>query len=112
MDFGVVHALCDAFVQRFGLDHAKVDDDGFIYNAFSSRSGDDLSFDCSYNTLELSFGKEEDINVLYDRFRTYYSFIRDFLLPRGHTLTGLGINPNWDVNNTADHPQANSRPYG
>ena len=89
-----------------------MDDDGFIYNAFSSRSGDDLSFDCSYNTLELSFGKEEDINVLYDRFRTYYSFIRDFLLPRGHTLTGLGINPNWDVNNTADHPQANSRPYG
>ena len=99
VDFGVVHALCDAFVQRFGLDHAKFDDDGYIYNAFSSRSGDDLSFDCSYNTLELSFGKEENINDLYDRFRAYYSFIQDFLLPRGHTLTGLGINPNWDVNN-------------
>ena len=99
VDFDTVHALCSAFIERFGLDHVKYDDDGFIYNAFSSKSGDDLSFDCSYNTLELSFGKEEDINVLHDRFRSYYSFIQDFLLPRGHTLTGLGINPNWDVNN-------------
>ena len=99
VDFSTVHVLSDAFVREFGLDHRKLDDDGYIYNAYSSQNGDDLSFDCSYNTLELSFGKEADINVLYDRFRTYYSFIQDFLLPRGHTLTGLGINPNWDVNN-------------
>ena len=99
VDFDTVHALSEAFVRKFELDHAKLDDDGFIYNAFSSRNGDDLSFDCSYNTLELSFGKEENINDLYERFRAYYSFIQDFLLLRGHTLTGLGINPNWDINN-------------
>ena len=99
VDFDTVHALSNAFVEKFGLDHQKLDDDGYIYNAYSSQNGDDLSFDCSFNTLELSFGKEEDINVLYDRFRQYYSFIQDFLLPRGHTLTGMGINPHWDVNN-------------
>ncbi|MBR4132170.1 MAG: class II glutamine amidotransferase [Oscillospiraceae bacterium] len=99
VDFDVVHELSRAFVEKFGLDHQKLDDDSFIYNAYSSQNGDDLSFDCSYNTLELSFGKEEDINVLYDRFCEYYRFIQDFLLPRGHSLTGMGVNPNWDVNN-------------
>ena len=57
VDFDVVHALAEAFVSHFHFDKRMTDDDGYIYSALKSENGDDLSFDCSYNTLEFSFGK-------------------------------------------------------
>ena len=48
------------------------DDNEHIYLAVDDKTGDGLSYDCSYNTLEFSFGKEEDecavqkiLSVLY-----------------------------------------------
>ena len=70
-------------------------------------SGDTISYDCSYNTLELSFGAEDDLNVVYDRFRRYYLFIQERLDSAGHTLTGMGVNPYWRVNRC--EPIANGR---
>ena len=80
VDFDVVHALADAFVAKYDLAEHLLDDDGNIYAATSHINGDTLSFDCSYNTLELSFGTESDLNVLSGRFKEYYTFIQDFLL--------------------------------
>ncbi len=93
VDFDVVHKLSEVFVKEFEFEHITRDDEGFIYNAFSQKSGDDLSFDCSYNTLELSFGKEENINNIYARFVKYYEFIRSYLTRFNHTISGMGINP-------------------
>lgn len=98
VDFAAVHALTDEFIQTFGFDLTGRDDDGYVYSAQRTDNGDGLSYDCSYNTLELSFGVETDLNVIYQRFVQYYSFIQDFLKQYHHTLTGMGINPHYRVN--------------
>lgn len=107
VDFDVVHALTDAFIARFGFDDIHRDDEGYIYAAHCPQNDDTLSYDCSYNTLELSFGTECDIKVIDARFRTYYTFIQDFLSEYGHTLTGMGVNPHYAVNRNV--PIANGR---
>ena len=107
VDFGVIHALTDAFIAQFAFDEIHRDDEGHIYAAVRSVNGDGLSYDCSFNTLEFSFGVEKDLNVIYGRFREYYSFIQDFLTGHGHTLTGMGINPYHEINNNV--PIANGR---
>ena len=73
VDFSVVHALVDAFLRRFEFVPVATDDDGYVSSAQSEETGDDLSFDYSYNTLELSFGRVEDWNRIEQRFRCYYS---------------------------------------
>lgn len=93
VNFDIVHKLTDAFCRHFNFNKIQLDDDGNIFSAMSDKNGDDLSYDCSYNTLELSFGTECNLNILYERFKQYYSFIQSYLLPYNHTLTGMGINP-------------------
>lgn len=93
VDFKVVHELSESFVEKFGFERTNRDDDGFIYSAFSPQNGDDLSFDCSYNTLELSFGKEENMNGIYARFVKYYEYIQAYLIKHNHMISGMGINP-------------------
>lgn len=98
VDFDVVHKVTDAFIQTFSFDKTDRDDDGFIYMAMDEETGDTLSYDCSYNTLEFSFGTEEDLNELYQRFTRYYTFVQEALGRHNHTLTGMGINPHYAVN--------------
>ena len=98
VDFQVVHRLTDDFIRQFGFASFQRDDDGYIYSALNNQTGDGLSYDCSYNTLEFSFGVEEDMNRLDERFRQYYSFVQDRLQREHHTLTGMGINPHYRIN--------------
>ena len=98
VDFSLIHLVTEAFVTRFSFDAQNLDDEGQIYAALDEKTGDCLSFDCSYNTLELSFGKESDIGVIESRFQIYYSFLQEQLLREHHTLTGMGVNPGWRVN--------------
>ena len=98
VDFSVVHNLTDRFIERFGFKVIGLDDDKNVCACQSKEHGDILSYDCSYNNLELSFGREHDLNIIYDRFCTYYKFISDVLSESGHTLTGMGVNPHWKVN--------------
>ena len=98
VDFNVVHKVTDAFLQEFSFNKISRDDDGYIYTAINEVTGDGLSFDCSYNTLEFSFGTENDMNVLYQRFVKYYTCVQNLLNQYNHTLTGMGINPHHAVN--------------
>lgn len=107
VDFNVVYALTDAFIGNFDFDVVHYDDDGHIYFAEKNSNGDSLSYDCSFNTLEFSFGIEKDLNVIYRRFTDYYTFIQDFLNARNHTLTGMGVNPYHALNKNV--PVANGR---
>lgn len=109
VDFTVVHELVLAFLERFSFLPGARDDDGFICSAQSEQTGDDLSFDCSYNTLELSFGRVKDLNHIEERFRTYYTFIRSFLRERGHGITGMGINPRYPYNHREPVPNGRYR---
>ena len=107
VDFTVVHTLTDAFITEFRFDEIHRDDDGFIYSTLNSANGDGLSYDCSYNTLEFSFGIEKDLNVIHQRFVQYYTFIQAFLSQYHHTLTGMGVNPYHEINNNI--PISNGR---
>ena len=98
VDFEIIHKVTDAFVRDFSFQKIDRDDDGFIYSAIHEQTGDGLSFDCSYNTVEFSFGTEENLNVLYKRFVQYYTYLQKQLSIYDHTLTGMGINPHYTIN--------------
>lgn len=109
VDFSIVFDMVDAFAAEFGFDEQIHDDEGNISSISSGENGDDLSFDCSYNTLEFSFGREKNLNDIHDRFCSYYSFVREFLEKHGHTVTGMGINPYFRYNNNIPVPNGRYR---
>lgn len=109
VDFSIVFDMVDAFTAEFGFDEQIHDDEGNISSISSSENGDDLSFDCSYNTLEFSFGREKNLNDIHERFCSYYSFVREFLERYGHTVTGMGINPYFRYNNNIPVPNGRYR---
>lgn len=109
VDFHVVHLLTEAFIQEFRADQIQEDEQGNICQAKICECGDTLSFDCSYNTLELSFGRENDLNEIYRRYRRYISFIKRFLERHDHTVTGMGINPGYQVNKNIPIPNGRYR---
>ena len=79
VNFEVIYQVTDRFIDTFSfLNHVTpfTAANGYIYLAVDDKTGDGLSYDCSYNTLEFSFGKEEDMNVLYKRFCQYYTYIQ------------------------------------
>lgn len=107
VDYDVVHQMTDLFIRRFGFGGVRRDDDGHVYFAEDHVNGDTISFDCSYNTFEIAFGKETDLGEIAVRFYTYFGFADDYLRSRGHALTGMGINPGYRVNRR--EPVANGR---
>lgn len=100
VDFTVVHRLTAAFLAHFHFEPTGVDDNGAVYAAVHQENGDVFSYDCSYNNLELSFGRERTLTAIHRRFRLYYEFIQAFFAPYRYTLTGMGVNPNRRVNRT------------
>ncbi|MBQ9269520.1 MAG: glutamylcysteine synthetase [Oscillospiraceae bacterium] len=103
-DFSVTQAAAQGLYEQFGFACSGKDAFGQCYSATDPVTGDNLSFDCSYNNMELSFGKEQDLRILDRRFRDYVSFLNAQLRAEGHTLTGMGVNPRWDVNNNSFLP--------
>ena len=69
-----VQEIVQDFVTEFAFTQQTRDDNGNLYSAPEPVSGDNLSFDCSFNTIEFSFGKEESIAVLHKRFAAYYDY--------------------------------------
>ncbi|MBO7654170.1 MAG: glutamylcysteine synthetase [Kiritimatiellae bacterium] len=97
-DFDAVHAATEEFLARFDFPDTALDDTGALYRARDPKSGDELSFDCSFNTLELSFGPDEDLTAVHARFLAYYPTLQEAFNRHGHALTGMGINPRWREN--------------
>ncbi len=98
VDFNVAQAAARSFIRHYGFKEVKWDENGICYSATSEQNGDNLSFDCSYNNLELSLGRAVRIQELEQRFHEYVSFLNGELKKTGHILTGMGINPNHNVN--------------
>jgi gamma-glutamylcysteine synthetase len=103
-DFQVARNAAKALYAQYGFEPVGIDGEGNCYSATDPVTGDNLSFDCSYNNMELSFGKEQDLRVLDRRFRAYVSFLNQQLGQQGHCLTGMGINPNKSVNHNTFIP--------
>lgn len=107
VDLDLLQEMTQAFMDTFAFEKFEKDDNGRIFHVLDPKTQDSLSYDCSFNTLELSFGTESDMNIIFKRFCNYYTFIQNFLTPRKHMLTGLGTNPNYKTNQ--NEPIANGR---
>ncbi|MDR3136108.1 MAG: hypothetical protein LBU07_01575 [Coriobacteriales bacterium] len=109
VDFTVVHALTEHFLTKAGLQRAALDSYGNTFSVHSPQTGDVLSYDCSYNNLEFSFGRTDDLHQVLRRFERYFCVAQEFLGRHGHGLTGMGINPRYRVNHHQPIPTARYR---
>lgn len=88
----------ESFIRHFGFIVSGRDTDGNITSAKDKLTGDILSFDCCYSNLELSFGKAVVLFEIKERFEKYVRFLNSEFAKQGYTLTGMGVNPNADIN--------------
>lgn len=109
VDFDAVYTVTKNFINHFNFETAGVDDEGNIYSAASSLNGDILSYDCSYNNLELSFGKESNLYNIQQRFNTYYNFLQNEFGKYNYMLTGMGVNPYRKYNRNVPIPNGRYR---
>ena len=109
VDFRIVHSLTAAFCEQFGFRVTGIDDEGHTNAAQNPENRDILSYDCSYNNLELSFGAERSLNEVHERFTAYYTFIEAFLVRSNYTLTGMGVNPYRQYNRNVPIPNGRYR---
>lgn len=93
VDFSVVHRITGTFMEHFQFQTIGKDEEGNIYSALNPVHGDILSYDCSYNNLELSLGKEKELFAIQKRFLSYYVFLQKEFQKYHYTLTGMGVNP-------------------
>lgn len=98
VDENIIFGLSESFCSEFGFDIVSCDANGRATSMQNSMTGDVLSFDCSYSNLELSLGKGENLNEIKSQFDKYYTFINNFLYDYNYTLTGMGINPYYNIN--------------
>ena len=98
-----------AFISHFGFTESGRDADGNITAARDEETGDILSFDCSYSNLELSFGKAVGLFEIKERFEKYCRFLNAECARHGYTLTGMGVNPNADINHNRPIPNERYR---
>lgn len=89
-----------------GFRCVKLDDEGHPIE-LERENGDIILFEVTYNTLEFAFARAVTIAEVETRLMAYLELIQAFLAPHQHAIEGLGINPNWRVN---DHrPVATGR---
>ncbi|MGZ7049985.1 MAG: hypothetical protein ACXVHO_08260 [Methanobacterium sp.] len=93
VDFNLIHELTVKFKKYFNFKIKARDENGTICALEDPTTNDIYSYDCSYNNLEISFGKEKNLYHVKERFEEYYKFIQDVLNKENHTLTGFGVNP-------------------
>ncbi|KIR03476.1 putative glutamylcysteine synthetase [Lachnospiraceae bacterium TWA4] len=99
VSFELVQKITKEFLKQFSFEVIGRDTEGYIYAAENTKTKDILSYDCSYNNLELSMGIGEDIHTLYRRFVSYYTWLQAKFNENHHALTGMGINPYRNYNN-------------
>ena len=93
VDFSNIHKVTKSFMMKFSFVPAGYDENGDVCLAENPEVGDTLSYDCSYNNLELSLGRVKDIREAETRFLNYYRYLQECLSAYNYTLTGMGINP-------------------
>ncbi len=89
-----MHTVTQEFFKEFTQFKLNVlDFDGHACSLIDKKTGDIISYDCSYNNLEFSLGKEKNLFNVHERFSNYYTFFKQAFEKYEHTLTGIGINP-------------------
>jgi gamma-glutamylcysteine synthetase len=109
VDFDLVHEVANRFITAFGFEAVGLDDEGNVYMAEDKATGDNLSFDCSYNNLELSMGREANLKDIESRLKEYIEFLQGEFGKGNHMLTGMGVNPHRAYNNHVPIPNGRYR---
>ena len=109
VDFKLIHELTIKFKNHFDFEIQNRDENGYICALENLITEDIYTYDCSYNTLEISFGKEKNLYEIKKRFEQYYTFIQDILNKEHHTLTGFGVNPYRKYNKNIPIPNGRYR---
>ncbi|MDO5824860.1 MAG: hypothetical protein Q4Q22_00590 [Methanosphaera sp.] len=105
VDFNVVHKVTRKFQKNYpDFKNDGIDYDGNVFSLKNPMTNDILCYDCSYNNIEFAMGCEEDLFTIDNRFREYYSFIKELFEEYNHTLTGMGINPYRKYNKNSPIP--------
>lgn len=97
-DKAVSIAAVQKAIEHFDFTPKKFDDDGICHEAVCEDTCDIFSFDCSYNNFEIALGRVRTLHEAQARFKDFVSFINEELSNDQHTLTGLGVNPNYKIN--------------
>ena len=111
-DMKVAQAAAEVLRQKYGFKPDSYDTNGVCYTATRPDNGDNLSFDCSYNNMELSFGKESNLLLIQERFNEYVKTVNEELAKSNHIMTGMGVNPAYQVNSTNYIPNERYRMMG
>ena len=93
VDFKLIHELTVKFKNYFNFKIKARDENGIICALKDPMTNDIFNYDCSYDNLEISFGKVKNLYDVKEKFEEYYKFIQEFLNKENHTLTGFGVNP-------------------
>ena len=109
VDFKLIHELTIKFKNHFNFKIKNKDENGVICAIENPITNDIYTYDCSYNTIEISFGKEKNLYSVKERFEEYYKFIQDILNKENHTLTGFGVNPYRKYNKLVPIPNGRYR---
>ena len=98
VDEAVCISIAGKFTDHFGFTPEGHDSEGNLTSSKHKPTGDILSFDCCYSNLELSFGKAVSLFEVKERFEKYCRFLNAEFAKHNYTLTGMGVNPNADIN--------------
>lgn len=101
--------IAKKFGEHFGFEPQGYDADKNVNSYIKKDNGDDLSFDCAYSNIELSMGKGENLFEIKNRFEKYYQWLNEQLGEKNYTLTGMGINPNYNINHNKPIPNERYR---
>ena len=76
----------------------KKDQDNNPIQLIHIPSKDRILFELSYNTIEFAFERAHSLREVAERFESYLSVIQPILREDNHELQGMGIHPQWKVN--------------
>jgi gamma-glutamylcysteine synthetase len=109
VNFELIHKLTILFKDKFDFKERDRDENLNMCILENPLNNDIYTYDCSYNNLEFSFGKEKNLFTVKKRFEEYYSYVQEILLEENHTLTGFGVNPYRNYNNLVPIPSGRYR---
>lgn len=91
----VIEGLFSTFLDNEEFKIENYDNEKNIISIKNIKTNDTVSLEYSFNTIELSLGKELLIDRLKEKFDFYYNFIKQYLKKYEYEIYCGGINPNY-----------------
>lgn len=91
----VIEGLFSFFLDNEEFKIENYDNEKNIISIKNIKTNDTVSLEYSFNTIELSLGKELLIDRLKEKFDFYYNIIKQYLEKYGYEIYCGGINPNY-----------------